>query len=184
MTVEVITLCLMALIGVLALAFFFGLISVPQGPCAYTKTDSFMIPAEQEFLSILDQAVGDKYRIFAKVHMADLLRPERQLGVTSMTALENISTKRFDYVLCDKNTLAAVVAIELDGKIHRRPKVKQRDAFINDACIGAGLTLMRFNIKAKYDSGWVRNKISLELQDPATDLIEDDSGSELKRSLA
>lgn len=71
----------------------------------YRKQKVLFTAAERSFLGILDQAVGDQYRILGKVRIADVLTPEK--GMTRkhwQIAFNKISSKHFDYVLCDKQT--------------------------------------------------------------------------------
>ncbi|WP_018231811.1 DUF2726 domain-containing protein [Thioalkalivibrio thiocyanodenitrificans] len=37
----------------------------------YVKIEGLFSPAERSFLGVLDQAVGDEYRVFGKVRVAD-----------------------------------------------------------------------------------------------------------------
>lgn len=49
-------------------------------------------------------------------------------------------SKHFDYVLCNKKTLAVVAVIELDDNSHLENKTKKRDAFVEKVCLSADLS--------------------------------------------
>lgn len=42
----------------------------------YDLQEALFSPAERSFLGVLDLAVGDKARVFAKVRVADVLTPQ------------------------------------------------------------------------------------------------------------
>jgi len=45
----------------------------------YTKKPALFSPAERSFLGVLEQAIGEKYQIFGKVRVADIVEPQRGL---------------------------------------------------------------------------------------------------------
>ena len=89
----------------------------------YMKRQVLFSAAERSFLDVLDQALGDEYRVFGKVRVADVVEPLRGLGNSARRkAFNRISAKHFDYALCTKDYLAAVAVIELDDKSHQQRK--------------------------------------------------------------
>jgi hypothetical protein len=72
----------------------------------YIMNQILFSPAERSFLRVLEQAIGDEYRVFGKVRVADVV------SVKSMSnrnvwqqAFNRISAKHFDFVLCRKDDL-------------------------------------------------------------------------------
>jgi hypothetical protein len=127
----------------------------------YKKLDTLFTPAERSFLGVLDKAVTEEYRIFGKVRVADIISPAKgQSRSTWQKAFNRISSKHFDYVLCDSDTLNIRVAIELDDKSHSSKKAKERDALINAACLSAGIILIRFPAQKSYAIEDVRRQIT------------------------
>ena len=121
-------------------------------------------PAERSFLGVLDQAVGDIFRIFGKVRVADVLQPARGLDRGErQSALNKITSKHFDYVLCESGDLSVVGVVELDDKSHNQSSRKERDRFLEDACTQAGLPLLRFNAKQSYSISEIRGTVMLAL---------------------
>ena len=94
---------------------------------------------------MLQQAAYDDYVVLGKVIVADVLTSEKGLKRSNWQAAFNkISSKHFDFVLCDKQSLNVAAAIEIDGKSHRSKKAQVRGAFLESACQSAGLVLVRF----------------------------------------
>ncbi|MCY7297071.1 DUF2726 domain-containing protein [Alteromonas sp. a30] len=118
---------------------------------SYQIKGPLFTPAERSFLGILDSAVSDKYRIFGKVRVADVMSPKKGMDRKNwQIAFNKISAKHFDYVLCCKDTLKVIAVIELDDKSHKKKSSQTRDKFLESACDSANLKLVRFPAKASY----------------------------------
>lgn len=161
-------------IGFLALAFLLLLLKLTRISLdrlvdfKYKSLGKLFSDAEQCFFHVLKQSLSDQYEIFAKVRIADILTPDHALNRRSWrSAFFKISSKHFDYVLCDKETLAVVAVIELDDRSHELSKVRSRDIFVQEACRTAGLKLLRFPCRKNYHIQTVREKVINSLNSPA-----------------
>ncbi|WP_293630867.1 DUF2726 domain-containing protein [Shewanella sp. CG12_big_fil_rev_8_21_14_0_65_47_15] len=64
----------------------------------YRKQDALFSNTERSFLGILDQAVGEQFRILGKVRIADVITPEKGMNRKHwQIAFNRISAKHFDY---------------------------------------------------------------------------------------
>ena len=126
----------------------------------YRKRGALFTPAERSFLSVLDQAISDQYRVFGKVRVADILTPAKGMNRKNwQIAFNKISSKHFDYILCSQSTLDVVAVIELDDKSHLSARSKKRDMLLENACDSAGLLLIRFKAKSGYQVQSIRAQI-------------------------
>lgn len=126
----------------------------------YMIRKNLFSPAERSFFGILKQSLSEHYEIFGKVRIADVLLLKKGLdGVSWRISLSKITSKHFDYVLCDKRTLQIMAVIELDDKSHQRLKSIERDIFVQDICKKSGLPLIRFDVKSDYHIQSVRDKV-------------------------
>jgi len=134
----------------------------------YKTLGKLLSDAEHSFYLVLRQALlNEKYEIFVKVRIADVLLPESNLNRGNWrSAFNKISSKHFDYVLCEINTLSVVAVIELDDKSHHQAETRARDIFIEKVCETAGLKLLRFPCKANYHIHSVRDTIISSLSPP------------------
>ncbi len=66
------------------------------------------------------------------------------------SAQNRINCKHADFVLCHKDTLEIICAVELDDASHQKAQRKERDDFVEKACHAAGLPLARFSVKGSY----------------------------------
>ncbi|WP_295629088.1 DUF2726 domain-containing protein [uncultured Nitrosomonas sp.] len=56
----------------------------------------------------MNQALSDSYEAFGKVRVADVLTPNKELSRKQWSiAFSSISSKHFDFVLCDKKRLCS-----------------------------------------------------------------------------
>jgi len=126
----------------------------------YTKSESLFTPAERSFLGVLDQAVGDRYRVFGKVRVADVVSVRSGNDKADWRkAYNRINQKHFDFVLCTPGDLAIACAIELDDRSHQRRDRRERDDFLNTLCQAISLPLVRIPTAATYAVPEVRRRI-------------------------
>jgi hypothetical protein len=72
---------------------------VSTGPMPYQKKWYLLSPAERDFYEALRQAVGNRYLIFAKVRLLDLLWLPQNLS-NRQTHMNRVQAKHVDFVLC------------------------------------------------------------------------------------
>ena len=121
------------------------------GRCAGYQRGQFLTTNEKSFLMTLDAALGQNYRTFAQVRLAELASPTRGADPASRRqALNGVMAKSVDFVICDVLTLDPVAAIEVDDRSHLFPERQQRDAFVNAVFLEIGLPLMRVKTRRAY----------------------------------
>ena len=120
--------------------------------------------AEKKFLNVLDQAVGSEFRIYGKVRIADTILPKRTLSRKNWNRhFFQISSKHFDYVLCDKRSMDPVCVIELNDRSHQRRERIKRDQLVEKACRSANLPLIWIPVQKDYESREIRHLIKKEM---------------------
>ncbi len=133
----------------------------------YQKEPTLFTPAERSFLGVLEQALGDEFRIMGKVRLADVLKVKPGIaGPERRKALNKIQSKHLDFVACDPSSLTIEFAVELDDKSHERRDRQDRDAFLDKAMETTGLPIIRFAVKASYSVQEVRDTIAARLNAP------------------
>jgi uncharacterized protein DUF2726 len=158
-------LALLLAAALIVLSVFFSLFDTKK--YSYRQRGPLFSAAELSFLGVLDRAVHGRYRVFGKVRVADVMTPARGLNRKNwQIAFNKISSKHFDYVLCDKGNLEVIAVIELDDKSHNKKETAARDHFLEQACRSANLKLIRFNVRYGYNTVSVLEKIELSLTAP------------------
>jgi hypothetical protein len=126
----------------------------------YTKKQVLFSQAERSFFGVLNQAIGEEYLVFGKVRIADVVEPQRNLdNSVRQKALNRISSKHLDYVLCAKEDLSVACVIELNDQSHQQRKRQERDAFLVGLCQAVSLPLVQVTAQRTYLVSEVRAKV-------------------------
>jgi hypothetical protein len=133
------------------------LMTPPAKNSVFEQRDALFTAAERSFLGVLDHAVGERYRVFGKVRVADVIQPAKGLNKQQWAILFNqIRAKHFDFVLCDPRTLDVKFVIELNDSSHRSQKRAVRDRLVRNACDNAELALLEVKAKRAYATEEIR----------------------------
>lgn len=137
------------IVGTIAILFFLFLLRSGQF-FPYEKIDQLCTRTELKFYKQLAEVVGDRFVIFGKIRIADLLKVKK--GTRKRMSWQNkINCKHIDFVLCDPESLETQVAIELDDKSHQREDRIQRDQFVNQAFEDSQFPILRIKTQDQYD---------------------------------
>jgi very-short-patch-repair endonuclease len=117
----------------------------------YQKEPALFTPAERAFLGVFEQVLGNQFRVFGKVRLADVIsvRPGLQ-GTIRQQAFNRIQSKHLDFVVCSIFDLSIQFVVELDDSSHQQPHRQARDEFLNKALAAAGVPIFRFSVKRAY----------------------------------
>ena len=134
-----------------ALAFLFACAAIAKSllrgkadaKISYERTP-ILSAAERSFYGVLMQAVGNRWTVFAKVRLADILKPTGALSNSSRySAFNRICSKHADFVLCENETMKVVAVVELDDASHGNERAKDRDGFVDGALSAVGIGVVR-----------------------------------------
>ena len=128
----------------------------------YRKRPYLFSKAERSFYEVLLRAAPAETKLFTKVRMADLIQVRP--GVRGRRGHQNrINCKHVDFVLCTRDTLSPILAIELDDRSHRQPERQARDRFVDEAFAAAGLPLLRIPAQYGYTASELQQMIREKL---------------------
>ena len=117
----------------------------------YEKQNMLLSPAERSFFGVLDQIVGESHRIFVKVRLGDLFKVKSGLSNSGRTtAFNKIKAKHVDFIICGKESVEVLAAIELDDKSHNLKKRRERDTFVDKVFETAGVPLEHIAAQKSY----------------------------------
>jgi ssDNA-binding Zn-finger/Zn-ribbon topoisomerase 1 len=126
----------------------------------YKLLKHLLSPSERSFYGVLENVVGNSRLIFTKVRVADAITPQKGLKRADwQRAFNSISSKHFDFLICEKKDMAILYAIELDDSSHGSEKSQKRDDFLNDVCKNVGLPLVRIKASNAYSVVDIQKKI-------------------------
>lgn len=104
----------------------------------------FMTQNEKaQFRKLMNWAHENHYYVFAKVRLADLIKPRNN----NQKLFWKIQAKHIDFLICDGN-LKQKLIIELQDGSHKAEKRKERDSFVREVLESCGYkSLWVFNIE-------------------------------------
>jgi very-short-patch-repair endonuclease len=133
---------------------------LPTGDGLYEAAPTLLSEAERSFFGVLQMVSGANYYVFAKVRLADVVRPVRALaGRQRQAAFNGICAKHVDFVLCEPKTMRLLAVIELDDRSHSYNDRKRRDAFVDSALASAGIPVLRVTARQAYSVSEIREQI-------------------------
>ncbi len=149
--------------AVVLLAWALARMVLGRNRLPYEKRASLLTNSELAFYRALQESVdGQKWAVHAMVRLADLIQVRPK--TPSFQSWQNrIHAKHVDFLICDRGTLEAKLAVELDDATHQRPDRQARDAFVNQALADAGVPLLRIDVGPSYDTQALRRVIDERL---------------------
>ena len=140
----------------------------------YTRNRALFSPAERSLLGALEQAVGEDYRIFGKVRVADIVTMRSTANQSAwLHAFNQIRAKHFDFVLCDKTNFSIRCAIELNDETNGSRQRGERDTFSEDICRSISLPFVQIRAARDYLAIELRKKILAALtEDPDAEIAD------------
>lgn len=137
--------------------------SIQDKKFPYRRKDYLLTVAERNFYEVLKKVSDENNKLlFAKVRLEDLLwLPE---NVENRFGLRNrIKSRHVDFVLCDKENIRPLIAIELDDSSHNREDRIKRDDFLDEALHDAGLPILHIRVQETYDVEELIRQIKVSL---------------------
>jgi hypothetical protein len=174
-------------IGAVVLRVLKGRGKAPPKVCGYRRRGALLTQAELSFFRVLQQAVGDEYTIFAKVRVADVLKPDRRQEKPEWrAALNRITSKHFDFVICEPASTSIYAIIELNDRSHKDGARAARDTFLREACESAGLRLIEVEARSGYAVARIRELLqaSARVADVARETPPGDAGNQTASRMA
>lgn len=123
---------------------------------AYQRRGLLFNPDERAFYWMLQQAIGEDYEVFGKIHAADLILPKKNSAYTGKKAFNPVEDRVFDFILCEKKSLNVACAIQLNAS----SQIVQREQDpLLPICETVGLPLVRFIVQADYSIEIIRERL-------------------------
>lgn len=121
-----------------------------QAYLPYKKKRYLLTEAEHRFFIALQEAIEDQYYIFPQIHLANLLYVPKGTYHWK-TYFNRIIQKSVDFVICEKEYLSPVLAIELNDSSHNLPDRIERDKFVEASLEKSGLPILIVLNQGSYD---------------------------------
>ena len=132
-------------------------------PFPFDSKPAVFTPAEKNFQNLVEQAMGSKYRIINRVKLSDIVTIRN--GVSnraSQSAATNAEGKYLDFVICERNSMKLLGAIDLVDTQGKGYKIK-KDWFVSGALEASAIPHLRIKVKANYTLDEIRACINSRL---------------------
>lgn len=132
-------------------------------PFPFDSKKAIFTPAEKNFQNLVEQALGANYRVLNRVRLSDIVTIRQ--GVSnraSQTAAKSADTKYLDFVICDRNSMKLLGAIDLVDTQGKGYKIK-KDWFVSGSLEAAAIPHLRIKVKANYTLAEIRSCIQTRL---------------------
>lgn len=143
-------------------------------PFPFERKSAIFTPAEKNFQNLVEQAMGSKYRIINRVKLADVVTIRNGVSnKASQTASNNANSKYLDFVICERDTMKLLGAIDLVDTNGKGYKVK-KDWFVSGALEAASIPHVRIKVKGNYTLDEIRACINKRIlgNNPSTPQVK------------
>lgn len=120
-------------------------------------------PVERQFLNMIEAAVGNEFRVVCRVRLTDLLALRSNTNKkVAKSAVARAGAKQIDYVLCNKDDMTPILAIDLvtAGTAGNNSK---KDFFVTGCLDTAGIPHARIKPKPGFKVDDLRDCIESKL---------------------
>jgi hypothetical protein len=154
----------------------------------YLKERIFDHPTEFEFYKLLrDVILGERFVAMVQIPLASLVGVRKKNDSGYMAHFGRIKSKRIDFVICKKDNLKPLLALELDGSSHEGEERQERDHFVDNVFESVGLPILHVSLEEKDHKAAIALSIArkLGLEDRVIRKLEkmaDNSGIRLMRN--
>jgi hypothetical protein len=83
----------------------------------YERADTLISPAQQSILFLLEKALDERYSVFSKIRLQDVVRVNPGLSPGQhKAAMKRLTSEPLDLVICEKKTAAILGVVLLNGQ--------------------------------------------------------------------
>jgi len=129
----------------------------------YKRKDFLMSRPEHEFFDILVAVLGNEYYVFPQIHLSTII-DNKVVGQNWKGAFNHVNQKSVDFVVCDKNNIKPLLAIELDDKSHEKEDRKERDRDVEEILRDSDMPLVRFENHGSFDKEEIKRVVMEKLK--------------------
>ena len=132
-------------------------------PFPFDRKATIFTPAEKNFQTLVEQALGDNYRVINRVKLADILTIRNGVSnKASQSAKSNADSKYLDFAICERDSMKLVGVIDLVDTAGKGYKVR-KDWFVSGALEAASIPHLRIKVKPSYSIKDIQNCINVRL---------------------
>jgi len=139
----------------------------------YQKNLALFSADDRAFFLRLKESMGEDYEVFGKIRADAIITLKKGADRDDDSP---IAGRHFDFVLCDKKSLAVACAIQLHDKTQSDPQDEPDP--LQAICENLGLAWIRFQVKADYSVEEIRERLQQALVKEPFYYVETDGRKE------
>jgi len=129
-------------------------------PFPFDSKATVFTPAEKNFQHLVEKALGDQYRVLNRVKLSDILTVRKGVSTKAgQAAFNNANNKYLDFVICERDSMKLLGAVDLVDTQGKGYKVK-KDWFVSGALEASSIPHIRIKVKPNYSVDEIRACIS------------------------
>lgn len=128
----------------------------------YECADTLISPNQQSILFLLEKALDERYSVFCKIRLQDLVRVNSDLSPGQQkTAMKRLTFEPLDLVICDKKnaSILGVVLLDDEGASSENGRVR-RETDVVSVLAAAGIPVVHLNALKAYSLEDIRIEVS------------------------
>ncbi|WJG08886.1 DUF2726 domain-containing protein [Aliiglaciecola sp. LCG003] len=159
MELAIILMMLLIVVALVALKLNDNGLSFP-----FKRKTALLSQTEVTFLDLIERAVGSKYRVLCRVRLSEVLSLRQNTDKrTAKSALLKASSRQLDFVLCNKDDMSPVIAVDLVNPKGKEGYKTQRDWYVTSALDAARIPHLRIKVKNGYTAQEIKECIDGKL---------------------
>lgn len=130
----------------------------------FKKNINLFTQVERTFLTLIEEAVGGQFKVLCRVKLNDIVSLRQNADKkTAQAAISRANSRHLDFVLCSKEDMTPVIAIDLVHNHGKDGYKSQRDWFVSGALDAARIPHVRIRVKSGYKAKDIRDCIEAKL---------------------
>lgn len=132
---------------------------------SFASSGPLLNSAERRFFEVARHALAPEFDVFAKVSLADVVRPSpTSSALLRDKAWQRLRKEHVDFVLCrpDNSQILGVIDLDTSEAMHHVDR-----EFFYSALESAGVPVMHVEAKPQYDTSVLRQQVSATFRPPA-----------------
>jgi hypothetical protein len=128
----------------------------------YERTDTLITPNQQSILFLLEKALDERYSVFSKIRLEDVVRVNFDLSPGQQkAAMKRLTSEPLDLVICEKENAAILGVVLLDGEgISPENGLVRRETDVDLVLSAAGSPVVYLNASKAYSLDDIRIEVS------------------------
>lgn len=158
----VVAILLVLAVALALLVFWIKRRRAAQGP--YLLVDSLLTPAERAFSQAMEQAIAGRYRLLAKVRLAELFAVDLPVNSKGwQQAVDELAGRQADFVVCDSHSFAPLALVELRDPAQGRRGRVEHDDWLVGVCRKVGVPVLVVEARSNYSVAELKRHLAVAL---------------------